>query len=398
LGWFASWCDDVGGWFGCVWFDRPTTGVTLARAANYDAFGKPSAGANTFDLRLGYHGELTFDSLTYLRHRDYDTARGQFTSPDPLDAQAGSTTAASRYPYAGNNPLSNSDPLGLSTVGDSLYGSVSDAWAEQHATFGDQVQINGKWVRKQTYNALQHNRATSESTEAFANLAEINQVGWNAINPAYHAVVSGAECASGNNDYTGVQISRAATCMKALSDAGQVVMAADAFAAGAITRELSKVATKSLLRLGADAIVEVGTKSLTELAKAGLAKIVDRVGNRGLQAGVDHIVLGLEEHGLRSTAESVGGRHLMDAADFRTELIQAVGSPTTRFSVSLDGFNGEGTLDQVMRAVKDGQLNGLENSFTNWELSILEKSGRLAEVTFLRAGKPVANPFVGGAS
>jgi hypothetical protein len=176
------------------------------------------------------------------------------------------------------------------------------------------------------------------------------------------------------------------------------VMAADAFAAGAITRELSKAATKSLLRLGADAIVEVGSKSLTELAKAGLAKIVDRVGKRGLQAGVDHIVLGLEEHGLRSTAESVGGRHLMDAADFRTELIQAVGSPTTRFSVSLDGFNGEGTLDQVMRAVKDGQLNGLENSFTNWELSILEKSGRLAEVTFLRAGKPVANPFVGGAS
>jgi hypothetical protein len=96
--------------------------------------------------------------------------------------------------------------------------------------------------------------------------------------------VSGAECASGNNDYTGVQISRAATCMKALSDAGQLVMAADAFAAGAITRELSKAATKSLLKLGANAIVEVGTKSLTELAKAGLAKIASRAAAQGLEA------------------------------------------------------------------------------------------------------------------
>jgi RHS repeat-associated protein len=86
-----------------------------ARAASYDAFGKPT-GANTLVPELGYRGEITIDSLTYLRARNYDAANGVFTSRDPLDGINGTPVVGNSYHYANNNPLMNADPLGLSTI------------------------------------------------------------------------------------------------------------------------------------------------------------------------------------------------------------------------------------------------------------------------------------------
>jgi hypothetical protein len=46
--------------------------------------------------------------------------------------------------------------------------------------------------------------------------------------------------------------------------------------------------------------------------------------------------------------------------------------------------------------VKDGLANGYANSFTNWELAMLKRYGRLGDINFVRNGKGVRNPFGGG--
>jgi RHS repeat-associated protein len=91
-----------------------TAPVATARATSYDPFGKP-AGIDTWIPTLGYRGELTIDSLTYLRARNYDAANSVFTSRDPLDGIDGSPVVGNAYQYGNNNPLMNIDPLGLST-------------------------------------------------------------------------------------------------------------------------------------------------------------------------------------------------------------------------------------------------------------------------------------------
>lgn len=97
-----------------------TTGTNLARSSSYTPFGTPT-GTNTFDLRLGYRGEIQSDTLIHLRARQYEPARGAFTSVDPLDGVAGTTTIANSYHYADNNPLHGMDPLGLQTSDTNLW-------------------------------------------------------------------------------------------------------------------------------------------------------------------------------------------------------------------------------------------------------------------------------------
>lgn len=97
-----------------------TTGAVTG-TATYDPYGNPTAhtGATT---PLGYLGEYTENEtgLTYLRHRYYDRASGQFLT---LDLAVISTREP--YGYAGGNPLSNTDPLGLDFLGISDSGWVT---------------------------------------------------------------------------------------------------------------------------------------------------------------------------------------------------------------------------------------------------------------------------------
>jgi RHS repeat-associated protein len=91
---------------------------TQARSTGYTAFGDPTT-ASTFEPRLGYRGELTFDSLAYLRARDYQAVTGGFTSADPVPGRAGTTTLNNRYHYVDNKPLQRIDPTGLYSQRDS---------------------------------------------------------------------------------------------------------------------------------------------------------------------------------------------------------------------------------------------------------------------------------------
>jgi RHS repeat-associated protein len=83
--------------------------AAVTSSVSYDAWGNPTV-ASGAAVSLGWHGQYhdTETGLYYLRHRYYDPAAAQFTSPDPLYAVTGS-----RYGYAGNDPVNGRDPNGL---------------------------------------------------------------------------------------------------------------------------------------------------------------------------------------------------------------------------------------------------------------------------------------------
>jgi RHS repeat-associated protein len=98
--------------------DEPGIGI----GGSFDAFGNPDANSPTFSGRtlggdgvgLGYRGEVTIDGDVFLRARTYDPMTSQFLSTDPIAGQVGTTVGDSPYHYANNNPISYSDPSGMS--------------------------------------------------------------------------------------------------------------------------------------------------------------------------------------------------------------------------------------------------------------------------------------------
>lgn len=103
-------------------YDRsvaPTTETSgLARSDSYSAFGTP-AGIDTALPTLGYRGEVHIDGLIYLRNRNYQPGTTRFASVDPVPGRIATTTISNPYHYVDNNPLHNTDPLGLYSIDDS---------------------------------------------------------------------------------------------------------------------------------------------------------------------------------------------------------------------------------------------------------------------------------------
>jgi hypothetical protein len=94
---------------------------------------------------------------------------------------------------------------------------------------------------------------------------------------------------------------------------------------------------------------------------------------------------------LEATASKVGGRTLMrDPKGCRT-LPQSIGDPSTRFTVSLDGFSGSSIHLQVMEAASRGATP--TGKLSEWEVAQLYQGGRLGDVTFMRGGPAVPNPW-----
>lgn len=107
----------------------------------------------------------------------------------------------------------------------------------------------------------------------------------------------------------------------------------------------------------------------------------------------DHIVLGLEAFGLRETAARVGGRHLLDDPNWRFTFLAALGDPTVRFTLSLDGLDGANPTEQLRTAVHRGA--GGSPSPTNWEVAQLHQAGRLPTTSLVedRSRRSVPNPW-----
>ena len=81
----------------------------------YDAYGTPTTSPNptattTLLWQGQYHDPAT--GLYNLRARWYDPANGQFLSVDPLNQ-----LTQTPYSYGADNPISNSDPTGLHSIG-----------------------------------------------------------------------------------------------------------------------------------------------------------------------------------------------------------------------------------------------------------------------------------------
>lgn len=69
----------------------------------------------------GYLGDpvSASDGLTTIGQRQYDSTTGRFLTPDPV-LEAGDPTQMGGYAYAADNPVSDSDPTGLSVPGRSI--------------------------------------------------------------------------------------------------------------------------------------------------------------------------------------------------------------------------------------------------------------------------------------
>ncbi len=105
---------------GSVAASTDMTGTSVS-ARTYDAWGNVIAHSGPGNpVSLGWQGQYqdTETGFYYLRHRYYDPATAQFTTPDPLFP-----LTRSRYGYAANDPVNLTDPLGLYG-----YGVIADAF------------------------------------------------------------------------------------------------------------------------------------------------------------------------------------------------------------------------------------------------------------------------------
>jgi RHS repeat-associated protein len=94
----------------------------------FTPYGAPrSTATGTWPDTNGYLGDPVnaADDLTTIGQRQYDPATGRFLTPDPV-LEAGDPTQMGGYAYAADNPVTHSDPTGLSVPGRSICtGSVN---------------------------------------------------------------------------------------------------------------------------------------------------------------------------------------------------------------------------------------------------------------------------------
>ena len=87
----------------------------------------------TGEPRVGFLGELQFDSLTWLRDRVFDGATHAFLSRDSDIGLLGYVGALTNpYLYANNNPLSWIDPLGRKPMSMEDYKAYRDQESQGH--------------------------------------------------------------------------------------------------------------------------------------------------------------------------------------------------------------------------------------------------------------------------
>ncbi len=107
-------------------------------AVDYEPFGKPYATSGPQPDNHKYTSEKHDDptGLVYLRARQYDPEVGRFASADPVLGSLGEPQTLNRYAYVSNNPLTSTDPSGLSAcnpqAGDQLY-AACQRWASWDA-------------------------------------------------------------------------------------------------------------------------------------------------------------------------------------------------------------------------------------------------------------------------
>jgi hypothetical protein len=106
---------------------------------------------------------------------------------------------------------------------------------------------------------------------------------------------------------------------------------------------------------------------------------------------INHIVLGLRNFGLETTAKNLGGRTLLGDLNWQNSLVEAIANPKTKFSISLDGLSGSSTYSKIMSAAQNGMTPNAQP--TNWEIAQIYQAGRLKDVDFYIGTALQNNPF-----
>jgi RHS repeat-associated protein len=101
------------------------TGAVAQRMA-YDEFGRVTTDTNPGFQPFGFAGGVYDRDTTFVRFgaRDYDPARGRWTSKDPI---LFASESANHYVYAQDDPINLADPWGLQSGTGSV---IWDFWAE----------------------------------------------------------------------------------------------------------------------------------------------------------------------------------------------------------------------------------------------------------------------------
>jgi len=97
-------------------------------AYGYDVFGAQRAHTGTASQSFTFTGEQMDGELglVFLRARYYDPKLARFVSKDPFTRQISKPNSLNPFVYSLNNPISNSDPIGMFSWPDS-YGSFVEA-------------------------------------------------------------------------------------------------------------------------------------------------------------------------------------------------------------------------------------------------------------------------------
>ncbi|MGO8747390.1 MAG: RHS repeat domain-containing protein, partial [Thermoguttaceae bacterium] len=330
---------------------NPQTGTTsVVDHRVYDSFGNLKSQTNSaVDFLFGFAGmttdPVTGDSVT--DNRVYDPLTGTWLSKDPTGVEAGDANA---YRYCGNDATNGVDPTGL-------------AWwnfwiCDSGAASGEAIGTG--------YGAVLN---SFDKTLAVAKLRQERMVrDMSDPNLPANSRMNTSEFARERNRIMG----------GGLSEAGDI---------GA--KQVKGAAATAELTVNVVLTVEGGASIIT--ARRAAMAAGSQVANVITQEG--HIVLGLRNQGLAATAERIGARHLLESGDFREAVVAAAKNSNVKISVVLDGLEGATPELKVLNAVQDGLENGMANSFTNWEMSVLSKYGRLPGVDFYLNGKLISNPF-----
>ncbi|MFP4514090.1 MAG: RHS repeat-associated core domain-containing protein, partial [Acidimicrobiales bacterium] len=85
------------------------TSGTATTSIDYQAFGEPTSGWDSFGYTGGIHDP---SGLIHLRARQLDPDLGRFTTRDPVQPGAPGTGGYNHYTYTANNPTTYTDPTG----------------------------------------------------------------------------------------------------------------------------------------------------------------------------------------------------------------------------------------------------------------------------------------------
>ncbi|WP_218020894.1 PA14 domain-containing protein [Nocardia crassostreae] len=145
---------------------------------------------------------------------------------------------------------------------------------------------------------------------------------------------------------------------------------------------------------GGAAALAVGTGILA--GAVVIDKVTDQPGPSGGETPRDHLVLGNRHYGLEELAAKLGGRTLLDAADWKAQVTaagvrRAGGDRNMKISFALDGLPGGDYATILETAQLATKFNTA--TATQWELAELSRLGVLDRVDFYENQKPIKNPY-----